>query len=163
MPYTSNLLGKHKHSPEWYTPDYVWGWVEFIFDCNRSEIFDPCPIGGAGGLELDWSKHKLIYVNPPSPASKWASRTISYIGQKETSLLYLSFSEGVIWQNPTLLTCPTMLIRRRIKFIPSIPVKVNSPSNYNALHLINGNKEQLRRFIRVGNTVGTVIQSNILS
>lgn len=162
MPKTTNLLKQHKPSPEWYTPEYVWKWIEFIFDCDRVQIFDPCPIKGTGGLNFDWSIHKLVYVNPPSPASKWAARTISYKGRKEMSLLYLSFSESVIWQNPTLLTVPTILIRRRIKFIPDHVLNKNNPSNYNALHLFNGDCDQLDRFIEIGNQIGSVIQARMI-
>jgi hypothetical protein len=162
MPNTTSLLGKHKITSEWYTPDYVWQWIEYIFDSNRAVIFDPCPIGGTGGLELDWTKHKLIYVNPPSPAMLWAIRTISYKTRKDMCLLYLSFSESVIWQVPELLTVPTILIRKRIKFVSNNPNQKSNPSNYNALHLINGNREVYNRFKRIANLTGTLIQSNII-
>lgn len=162
MPKTINLLGQHRSSPEWYTPDFVWEWIEYVFDQPRDQIFDPCPVGGTGGLGIDWSVHRFIYVNPPSPALLWGQRTISYKGQNDVCLLYLSFSESSIWQVPELLTVPTILIRRRIKFIPSKPITKNMPSNYNALHLVNGDVQTLARFKHVANYSGTLIKSVII-
>ncbi len=53
-------------SDDWATPSTIynqiikWGW------------FDPCPLGGKGGLECDWQER--TYINPPySQLKKWVN------------------------------------------------------------------------------------------
>lgn len=66
---TSNgNVGSHGRNPalytsaseHWATPDDVYGKLNEEFQFT----LDPCPLGGSGGLSLDWSGER-IYCNPP--------------------------------------------------------------------------------------------------
>tara|TARA_R110000744_G_scaffold130730_3_gene238462 strand:- start:1535 stop:1930 length:396 start_codon:yes stop_codon:yes gene_type:complete len=45
------------------TPDRVYEMIENIWGYKKEDMYDPCPINGSQGLEIDWKK--LNYVNPP--------------------------------------------------------------------------------------------------
>lgn len=145
------LLGKHKHKSEWYTPPEIWMLIYYIFNCNISDLHDPCPVKGSGGLNYSWDDYLYTYCNPPSPSRPWAEKAIA----STPPILYMCFSEAVLWQVPMLKTYPVLFFQKRISFIDSetlLPAK--SPSNYNALILINGFDHMLYRLDMVARQYG---------
>lgn len=45
------------------TPDEVHEVVDAVWGLNSKEMFDPCPVNGKDGLEIEWKEWN--YVNPP--------------------------------------------------------------------------------------------------
>jgi hypothetical protein len=114
------LLGKHKASSEWYTPDYIWEKIKNTFDIHAySDLYDPCPRqSDDDGMDTNWVERKRIYVNPPTPAAQWAKKAIKTVQKNEdTSIIFAAFSEAVLWQVPELLDYPICWVRNRINWI----------------------------------------------
>jgi len=48
------------------TPDRVWEIIDLVWDINKVDMFDPCPLNPKfNGLTVKWKD--LNYVNPPYP------------------------------------------------------------------------------------------------
>jgi hypothetical protein len=125
--------------------------IYYIFDCKFSDLYDPCPVRGVEGLDHDWNHHSFIYCNPPSPSRPWAEKAIA----SKSPILYMCFSEAVLWQVPQLKTYPVLFFQKRISFIDSRTMQpADSPSNYNALVLINANDHMLYRMEMISKQYG---------
>lgn len=119
------LLGKHKASSEWYTPDCIWSKIYKTFGIPEDDpdylLSDPCPKNHLVSDGLRWleeSSSKYIYVNPPTPAAPWAKKCIEHIQQNpNTFIIFAAFSEAVLWQVPELLDYPICWVRNRINWI----------------------------------------------
>ncbi len=113
----NKLLGNHKPSSEWYTPDHIWNKVYNTFGITKG-LFDPCPINSTiNGFKLDWD-YKYVYCNPPTPAQPWAKKALQTVKQNpETVIIFACFSEAVIWQVNDLLNYPMCWVRNRIPWI----------------------------------------------
>lgn len=147
------LLGKHKHHSNWYTPTHIWTKIKATF--NTGIIYDPCPIYGledveAGklhdGLDSTYWHLDNIYINPPSPASKWAIEALKhYQENSHKSIMFAAYSEAVLFQQPELKRHLTCWVRNRIKWDSNTPEKV-SPRSYNAFILMTNNDKMKNRF-----------------
>lgn len=63
-------------SDDWETPKWL---LEIAFPDGR--FFDPCPIGGRGGLKLDWPTDVPVFINPPySNPKPWVERAFHHPG-----------------------------------------------------------------------------------
>jgi DNA N-6-adenine-methyltransferase (Dam) len=63
-------------SDDWETPKWL---LQLLF--WDTEFFDPCPVGGAGGLEAIWPTSQVIFINPPfSNPSPWVKKAASHNG-----------------------------------------------------------------------------------
>lgn len=136
---THELLRKHKPSAEWYTPPHIWERVNSTFSTayypnfyDRDICYDPCPRNSkehkkGNGLLEDWTKHKFIYCNPPTPAAPWAKKAIQTVTYSpETIIIFAAFSEAVLWQVNELLDYPICWVRNRINWIDGNEIiKVN--------------------------------------
>lgn len=137
---THPLLGDHKPSSNWFTPEDIWLRTQLTFDTKRSEILDPCPGNDkwtVDGLALDWAlriQHlgldQFIYVNPPTPAAPWAKKALETVkDHPRLSIIYAAFSEAVMWQVPALMDFPVCWVRNRISWIDGSPLIVAKGSN----------------------------------
>lgn len=139
---THELLGNHKPSSEWFTPDDIWGRVERTFDCKS--IYDPCPRGCLDdGLAVDWTDNynyvldmPYIYVNPPTPAAPWALKAIqTHLEHPGVNIIFACFSEAVLWQVNDLMDFPVCWVRNRINWIDGNQwVKCDSLEGYARVH-----------------------------
>lgn len=60
----------------WATPRWLLSLIS-----PKGQHFDPCPIGGSGGLEAEWPSDRLVYVNPPfSNPLPWVRKAAAHIG-----------------------------------------------------------------------------------
>ncbi len=173
------LLGTHKPSSQWYTPEYIWSNVYTTF--NSKDVYDPCPIKGTRGLLKKWHGNKYIYVNPPTPAKQWALKALieykkALDSDVEFNLIFAAFSESVLWQVTTLQNFPTCWVRNRINWIdgnefkkdkksgemipnPGYMKESNAPRNYNAFCLLSNNKNIGNKFIDVFSELGEIRRS----
>jgi DNA N-6-adenine-methyltransferase (Dam) len=130
----NKLLGKHRPSSEWYTPGNIWERVYNTFEADKTiftDVCDPCPRLALGdGLAEDWTQHKFIYCNPPTPAAPWATKALETVREsKDTIIIFAAFSEAVLWQQNELLDYPVCWVRNRINWIDGnklIKVKSNN-------------------------------------
>lgn len=153
------LLGKHKPSAEWYTPDDIWQRVNNTLE----KPYDPCPVNGSNGLEVDWSKQgRNIYVNPPTPASPWAIKAIqTHLEHPEVNIIFACFSEAVLWQVNQLQDFPVCWVRNRIRWIDGRTGEVSkAPRNYNAFVCLS--EEVISRFKVNFSDLGTVRKSYVI-
>lgn len=61
---------------DWATPKWL---VALLFP--QTAYFDPCPIGGSGGLEAEWPVSVPVYVNPPlSDPLPWVRKAAHHAG-----------------------------------------------------------------------------------
>ncbi|MBW4558417.1 MAG: hypothetical protein KME59_21330 [Trichormus sp. ATA11-4-KO1] len=160
------LLGNHKASSEWYTPEDIWGRIRLIF--NEDHVYDPCPAGGLAGLEADWSLFNNIYVNPPTPAAPWALKALqTHKDNPEVDIIFACFSEAVLWQVNELQDHLVCWVRKRISWIDgnqTVKGKPNSnylkpaksPRNYNAFVCLTNNPEIRHRFLFRFQDLGTI-------
>lgn len=64
-------------SDDWETPPWL---LQLVFDGR--EYFDPCPLFGKGGLDIEWPTDKPVFVNPPySKPKPWVDRAVSHKGE----------------------------------------------------------------------------------
>lgn len=178
---THELLGNHKPSAEWYTPDHIWSRLRATFGTN--DIYDPCPIRGTlvlderiSGLEqywgLEWSQN--VYVNPPTPAKPWARKALGTVKiHKDVNIIFAAFSESVLWQVNELMDYPVCWVRNRIQWIdgnsevkgqpnPNYCKPAKSPRSYNAFVLLSQDPECVRRFCDNFGDLGTIRRSEVL-
>ena len=96
----------------WSTPKDVYDSLnrEFMFD------FDPCPIGGNGGLEQSWGCSN--FVNPPySDIKKWVEKGYQEFRQgKQVVLLIPSRTDTRWWHDYVMKATEIRFIKGRLKF-----------------------------------------------
>lgn len=159
---THELLGTHKPSPEWYTPDFIWEKIQQVFD-NQS-FYDPCPRKGTNGLESDWGSHQFIYCNPPTPAASWALKAVETHQLFNNTIIFAAFSESVIWQVNKLLDYRHVFVRNRIQWIDGrTGKKSTSPRNYNVFICISSDESIKHRFNLAFGDIGTVRESLVVN
>lgn len=173
------LLGSHKPSQEWYTPQYIWDKVSASFDYPIYYITDPCPIGGLPHRDIlseDWQHIGLyVYCNPPTPAAPWAKKCIeAYRQNPKMNIIFAAFSEAVLWQVNDLMDYPVCWVRNRIPWIdgnrykkdvlnPNYMKPAKSPRNYNAFILLSNDDAIRDRFVKNFSDLGTIRQSKSVS
>lgn len=124
------LLGNHKASANWYTPDYIWELLEKTVEVTRDFIYDPCPATDnfeVNGLETDWyleavklnpNGMPIVYVNPPTPAACFAQKALETAElHGDITLIFAAFSEAVMWQKTELMDHRVCWVRNRINWI----------------------------------------------
>jgi len=182
---THELLGNHKPSFEWYTPEYIWQSVSTVLGKN---IYDPCPIKNrttTNGLSEKWGETVKrfdfdgIYVNPPTPAAKWAQKAINEIAKNpDLSIIFAAFSESVLWQVNELQDWRICWVRNRIKWVDGNPLKKNrkgelepnpdhmkqssKPRNYNCFVLISSDYDKHCLFDEEFSKYGNIRISEII-
>ena len=177
---THELLGKHKVSSEWLTPESIWHRVCYTLQYQEYELFDPCPPGGEGGLEKDWNQDCPIYVNPPSPAAPWAQKALETVRDNpHNNIIFACYSEAVLWQVNPLMDYPICWVRNRINWLdgndnmrdrdsktfvtnPNYLKPAKSPRNYNAFVCLSTNRYTVRRFADAFGDLGSVRTSSTL-
>jgi hypothetical protein len=160
------LLGTHKASAEWYTPDFIWEKVNAVLEYP----VDPCPImSKRDGLTYDWYSIvnpvcDSIYVNPPTPAAPWAEKAIrTHREHPEVNIIFAAFSINVLTQVNELLDFPVCYVRKRIKWIDGRPGKDStSPSHYSAFVLLSSDSEVIERFKVNFSGLGNVRRSYVI-
>jgi hypothetical protein len=61
----------------WATPKWL---LEVMFP--RGGYFDPCPLDGSHGLEIDWPQDRVVFINPPfSDPLPWVRRAVEHRGE----------------------------------------------------------------------------------
>ena len=66
-----------KATDDYATPRWI---LELLFPWGN--FFDPCPVGGAGGLEADWPINRPVFINPPfSDPLPWVRRAAEHRGE----------------------------------------------------------------------------------
>lgn len=61
----------------WATPKWL---LELIFP--DGVFFDPCPIAGSGGLEIEWPTDRPVFINPPySNPVPWIKKAVAHPSQ----------------------------------------------------------------------------------
>lgn len=65
MSHESNAYMPKSKSDTHITPDRVFEIIEKRWGYKREEFYDPCPVNGTDGLDIDWED--LNYVNSPYP------------------------------------------------------------------------------------------------
>lgn len=152
------LLGKHKASAEWYTPDDIWARIERTFATDW--IYDPCPINGTGGLDKEWG-WTYVYINPPTPAAPWAQKAIqTFAEHPEVNIIFAAFSESVLWQVNELMDYEVCWVRNRIRWIDGkTGERSKAPRNYNAFVLLSKDTNVSDRFRANFSNLGTIRRS----
>ena len=108
-------------SVEWRTPRAVMQMLEAEFGAFD---FDPCPVGGSGGLEADWGTG-LIFVNPPfkkpsggSWVGEWVAKAWESAKEGATVVMLLPAKTDVRWWHEYVLphASDIRFIKGRLKF-----------------------------------------------
>jgi len=98
-------------SPHWATPK--WLYDELNKEFNFTD--DPCPLGGAGGLNRDWGKR--VYCNPPygKEISKWIKKGFE---SKSDIVVFLipSRTDTKWWHDYIMKADEIRFIKGRLKF-----------------------------------------------
>ena len=99
-------------SDEWKTPESLYNKLnqEFHFD------FDPCPLGGVKGLEIEWGK--CNFVNPPySDIKNWCKKCYEEsLKGKTVVLLIPSRTDTFYWHEYCMKAKEIRFVRGRLKF-----------------------------------------------
>ena len=97
---------------EWKTPDSIYKQLddEFHFD------FDPCPIGGEGGLEIEWGQRN--FINPPySQLKAWCKKAYEEsLKGKLCVMLIPSRTDTAAFHDYCMKAAEIRFIRGRLKF-----------------------------------------------
>lgn len=71
-----NSVEHNGSGDSWATPKWL---LKILFPTG--EFYDPCPLGGNGGLEADWPTDRPVYVNPPfSDPLPWVRKAADHKG-----------------------------------------------------------------------------------
>jgi hypothetical protein len=99
-------------SDHWKTPQSVYEALdkEFNFD------FDPCPIGGSGGLEIPWGMR--TFCNPPySAICQWIKKAYEeHLQGKLVVLLIPSKTDTKYWHEYIMKANEIRFIKGRLRF-----------------------------------------------
>lgn len=97
---------------DWKTPARVYQRLdeEFGFD------FDPCPIGGSDGLDIDWGNSN--FVNPPySKLKAWCKKAYEEHQKGKTVVMLIpSRTDTYAWHEYIMKATEIRFIRGRLKF-----------------------------------------------
>lgn len=96
----------------WSTPKDVYDALdaEFKFD------FDPCPLGGASGLDIEWGKSN--FVNPPySQLKAWCKKSYEEWQKGKTVVMLIpSRTDTKAWHDYCMKATEIRFIKGRLKF-----------------------------------------------
>lgn len=96
----------------WSTPKDVYDALdaEFKFD------FDPCPLGGASGLDIEWGKSN--FVNPPySQLKAWCKKAYEEWQKGKTVVMLIpSRTDTKAWHDYCMKATEIRFIKGRLKF-----------------------------------------------
>lgn len=178
----ANIKNQNKRpSALWYTPDNIWGRVKFVLGNN---VFDPCPCGQGAweedGLTYDWAEKSRerglsgIYINPPTPAKKWAKKALETIKRHpDASMVYAVFCTDLLNQTPALMDYWGCFVTNRIhwidgnEFIKGEELKKNPffmkpnprPTSYNAFFLLSNDASTQKKFYAGFESLGEIRKS----
>lgn len=97
---------------DWSTPKDVYASLnaEFNFD------FDPCPLGGASGLDIEWGKSN--FVNPPySQLRAWCKKAYEEWQKGKTVVMLIpSRTDTKAWHEYVMKAAEIRFIKGRLKF-----------------------------------------------
>lgn len=98
---------------DWKTPQSVYNQLheEFNFD------FDPCPLHGSGGLEIEWGKSN--FVNPPySEIKEWIKKGYEEYCKGKTVVFLVPSRTDTKWFHDYVLlyAAEIRFIKGRLKF-----------------------------------------------
>ena len=97
---------------DWSTPKDVYTVLneEFNFD------FDPCPLGGDNGLDIEWGQSN--FVNPPySQLKAWCKKAHEeWLKGKTVVMLIPSRTDTVAWHDYCMKAQEIRFIKGRLKF-----------------------------------------------
>ena len=98
------------------TPDRVWEMIEEKWGYKKDEFFDPCPVNGTEGLEIEWKR--LNYVNPPYPQlSEFVFKAIEEMTLAHYSIMLLPSKTDQDWFHALIeRNLDILWIRKRLKF-----------------------------------------------
>lgn len=98
-------------SDEWATPKNVYKILddEFHFD------YDPCPLGGKGGLESDWGK--VTFCNPPySQIKHWVCKAWEESQKGKIVVLLIPSRTDTRWWHDYVMRGKIRFIKGRLIF-----------------------------------------------
>lgn len=76
MPGEATAVKPQRASDDWATPKWL---LALMFP--EGYYYDPCPLGGSGGLEAEWPTVATVYINPPfSNPLPWVRRAAEHPG-----------------------------------------------------------------------------------
>jgi site-specific DNA-methyltransferase (adenine-specific) len=97
---------------EWKTPDSIYKKLneEFGFD------FDPCPLGGSDGLDIDWGR--VNFINPPySTLKAWCKKAYEeHLKGKTCVMLIPARTDTKAWHLYVMKAKEIRFIQGRLKF-----------------------------------------------
>lgn len=97
-------------SEHWATPGHLYKELDKEFHFN----FDPCPLGGEGGLIADW-RGKRVYCNPPygRGIKKWLEKRH---GTQVCVYLLPARTDTKWWHNDAMKADEIRFLQGRLKF-----------------------------------------------
>lgn len=119
-------------SDDWSTPKDVYNALNVEFHFN----FDPCPLGGSGGLESEWGK--CSFVNPPySNLKAWCKKAYEEAQKGKTVVMLIpSRTDTSAFHDYCMKADEIRFIRGRLKFGNA----KNSAPFPSAIVIFRGNK-----------------------
>lgn len=96
----------------WATPKDVYDSLDAEFNFTD----DPCPIGGKGGLDRDWSDS--VFVNPPySDIKAWVKHAFEHLRSGQTVVMLIPSRTDTRWWHDYVMKAKEIrFIRGRLKF-----------------------------------------------
>jgi hypothetical protein len=74
---TGTFFYPMRNSDNYATPKWL---LEILFPTGK--YFDPCPLGGSGGLESEWPLEIPVFINPPfSNPLPWVRKGAEHPGE----------------------------------------------------------------------------------
>jgi len=115
--YRKIFLPQQEHTNQFaQTPDDVWGILESEF----GTFFDPCPANPTqDGLEIEWSKDQVSYVNPPyNSIPLWLEKATEEMQLGRTIVCLLPCRTGANWFHDYLIeqSAEIRFVKQGIKF-----------------------------------------------
>jgi hypothetical protein len=102
-------------SDDWTTPKEIY---ETLNDLYGPFGKDPCPIGGKGGLEMEWDK--ITFVNPPySNPRPWIEKAIDESRKGKRVVMLLRADTSTKWFHDLIYAredCDVQFVYGRLKF-----------------------------------------------
>lgn len=112
--YYGSSINSHPHGG---TPDYI---LKDLIS-KHGDLFDPCPNDPKfDGLELEWPKEKVVFVNPPytrGQISKWVEKAyIEFINGCKIIMLIPSYTDTKYFHKYIYGKAEISFIKGRLKF-----------------------------------------------
>ncbi len=100
------------------TPDRVFELIQAKWGYKYDSFFDPCPVNGTDGLEVDWEK--LNFVNPPYTLLREFVAKAHYecYWHKKVTVLLLPVKTDQMWFHDYIIEkgYEILWIQKRLKF-----------------------------------------------